>query len=61
MKTAKQFNNEIPVESPVIYTDDSGDEHAVETRSIAYDMCGSVVVQIKGRSGSFDIERIRLA
>jgi hypothetical protein len=56
---AKQFNKETLVGEPVILTDDFGVEHEVNTRSPAWDLCGTAVVSVTGRSGGYDLDRIR--
>ena len=54
-----KFNQNYPVGSAVIYTDDFGNETVTITESIAWDLCGTPVASLKGKRGGHDIERIR--
>ena len=54
----EEFNKAAPVGSKVIYINDFGDHLHTSTRSEAWEMCGSGVVQIEGSSGCYDIDRI---
>lgn len=59
---AEEFNEAFPVGSDVIYTDDFGKEHKTKTRSVAWALGhGDVVVSIEGKSGGYDIKRIKAA
>lgn len=58
----QEFNAAFPSGSDVIYTDDFGKEHATKTRSEAWALGhGGVVVLLEGRSGGYDIDRIKAA
>lgn len=54
------FNKWYPVGTAVILTKDGGEEIHTNTRSIAWDLCGTPVVKVSGRSGGYDLERIRV-
>ena len=54
----EEFNNLYPIGTPVIYTDDFGGKHQTITRSPAWDLCGTPVVKLDGKTGGYDIERI---
>ncbi len=57
---ADEFNQKFLVGSDVIYTDDFGNEHKTKTRSAAWTLGhGDVVVSIEGKSGGYDITRIK--
>lgn len=59
---ADEFNKSFPVGSDVIYTDDFGKEHKTKTRSEAWTLGhGDAVVCIEGKSGGYDIQRIKAA
>ena len=46
----------------VVYTDDRGEEHATRTRSAPWQLGhGQHVVMLEGRSGGFDLARVRVA
>lgn len=58
---AQEFNEYYPVGTAVILTDDFGEEHQVNTRSIAWELGhGDSVVSVTGRSGGYDLERIKV-
>jgi len=52
------FNKMFPPGTPVMYTDDFGSKEETATRSIARDVCGTAVVQLEGKAGCYDIDRI---
>ena len=55
-----EFNAAFTLGDDVIYTDDFGVEHKTKTRSQAWALGhGDAVVMIEGRSGGFDVERIK--
>ena len=54
------FNEWYPVGTAVILTDDFGKEHHTSTRSIAWELCGTPVVSVLGRSGGYDLDRIKV-
>jgi hypothetical protein len=59
---AEDFNKKFPIGSDVIYTDDFGNEHKTKTRSDAWTLgSGHAVVCLEGRSGGYDINRIKAA
>ena len=53
-----EFNKEVLVGSKIIYKDDFGNYKEVITSSIAWEVCGTVCVSLKGKSGGIDIERM---
>jgi len=59
--TSEKFNQLYPPGTPVIYTDDFGNETTTATASTAWDLCGTPVVKIEGKAGGHDLERIRVA
>lgn len=59
---AEEFNKSFPVGSDVIYTDDFKKEHRTKTTSEAWEIgSGHVLVSIQGKSGGYDIARIKAA
>ena len=57
MKISEQeFNDQYKVGQRVIYTDDFGKEHITKTTSMAWDLCGTPVVKIEGKTGGYDLE-----
>ena len=56
--TIEEFNRRFPSGTPVIYTDDFGGKHQTIVRSEAWDLCGTAVVLLGGRSGGHDIDRV---
>ena len=59
---AEAFNSTFSVGDSVIYTDDFGKEHKTKTRTMAWTLGhGDVVVSIEGKSGGYDISRIKPA
>jgi hypothetical protein len=58
----EQFNNKFSVGDDVVYTDDFGVEHKAKTRSEAWELGhGDAVVMIEGKSGGYDVNRIKAA
>lgn len=58
---AEKFNELYPVGISVILTDDFGNEHETSTRSEAWELGhGDSVVSVVGRSGGYDLDRIRV-
>ena len=57
--TVDEFNEWYELGQPVILVDDFGKEHVTKTTSPAWDMCGSAVVKVEGRSGGYDLDRIK--
>lgn len=55
----EDFNKKYPPGTPVILTDDFGKKHETATRSEAWDLCGTPVVMVDGRSGGYDLSRIK--
>ncbi len=58
--TVEGFNNRYKPGTPVIYTDDFGNEEQTATSSPAWYMCGTPAVKLKGKSGGYDLERVRV-
>lgn len=59
---AQEFSEKYPVGTPVIYTDDFGNEIEATIASEAWVIGGGdVVVKIEGKTGGYDIERIKPA
>lgn len=54
----EKFNEKFKVGQTVIYTDDFGGEHRTKTRSEAWNLCGTTVVKIEGKTGGYDISRM---
>ncbi|MFL0802412.1 MAG: hypothetical protein K6L81_01755 [Agarilytica sp.] len=57
--SAEEFNELYPKGTPVILADDFGKEHQTNTRSEAWDLCGTLVVMVEGRSGGYDLSRLK--
>ena len=57
--TSEKFNRLHPPGTPVIYTDDFGNKATTVTTSMAWDLCGTPVVSIEGKTGGHDLERIK--
>lgn len=57
---AEEFNEWYQPGTPVIYTDDFGNEEQTVTTSIAWDLCGTPVVKLEGKRGGYDIERVKV-
>ena len=56
---ADEFNEWCPEGTDVVYTDDFGGMEETKTKSIAWDfLCGTTVVKLEGKSGSYDVSRI---
>lgn len=53
-----ELNSLFPVGSEVIYTDDFGGKEEVKTRSIVWDLCGTPVVKLEGKTGGYDMGRV---
>ena len=51
------WNNKYPEGTPVIVTRDNGEKLETVTRSVAWSMCGSAVVLVKGISGCYSLVR----
>ncbi len=60
MRTAEDFNDWYPVGTPVILSDDFGEDHQTVTRSAAWEVGGTPVVMVTGRSGGYDLGRIKV-
>jgi hypothetical protein len=59
---AEEFNKAYPVGTEVIYVDDFKKEHRTKTESEAWETgSGHVLVSIQGKSGGYDIARIKPA
>ena len=57
---AETFNSTFSVGDDVIYTDDFGVEHKTKTRSPAWELGhGATVVSINGKTGGYDVNRIK--
>ena len=56
----QEFNDQYLPGQRVIYMDDFGKEHITKTTSIAWDLCGTPVVKIEGRSGGYDLSRMKV-
>lgn len=52
------WNEKYPEGTPVIVTRDNGDKLETVTRSVAWSMCGSAVVLVKGISGCYSFDRV---
>lgn len=60
-ETAKDFNEAIPVHSPIIYTSPRGDKRQTTLKGCARTMTGgAIVAQVTGIMGEVDINRIEL-
>ncbi len=53
------WNEKYPEGTPVTVTRDNGETLETVTRSVAWSMCGSAVVMVKGISGCYSLERVR--
>lgn len=53
-----KWNKSYPEGTPVIVTRDNGDKLETVTRSVAWSMCGTPVVMVKGISGCYALERV---
>jgi hypothetical protein len=51
------WNEKYPEGTPVIVTRDNGEKLETVTRSVAWSMCSSAVVSVKGISGCYSLER----
>lgn len=59
--TSETWNDNYPVGTEVILTNDFGEDIETQTRSIAWDLGhGEPVVSVKGKSGGYALERIRV-
>lgn len=56
-KQIEEWNRKYPEGTRVNVTDDFGEVTEQVTRSIAWDVCGSAVVMISGRTGGYLLER----
>ena len=56
--TSEEWNENYKKGQSVILTKDDGSMIQTETRSEAWDMCGTSVVMVKGISGGYDLDRI---
>lgn len=57
---ANAWNEKYPPGTPVDLTDDHGKVHRTKTRSEAWCLGhGAAVVSVEGRSGGYDLERIK--
>ena len=52
------WNEKYPEGTPVIVTRDNGDKLETVTRSVAWSLCGTAVVMVKGISGGYALERV---
>lgn len=59
MRSADDWNEFYQPGQPVIYTDDFGEEHQTNTRSVAWEVCGTAVVSLEGKSGGYDLDRVK--
>jgi hypothetical protein len=58
---ASDFNEWYEVGVSVILTDDFGKEHQTNTKSEAWELGdGSPVIMVDGRSGGYDLNRIKV-
>jgi hypothetical protein len=53
-----RWNEKYPEGTRVIVTRDNGDKLETVTRSVAWSMCGTPVVSVKGISGCYALERV---
>jgi len=53
-----EFNEWYPVGTPVLLRKDLGDQVATRVRSVAWDLCGTVVAKFEGISGGYDVSRV---
>ena len=58
MLSAQEWNDKYKSGQPVYEVDDLGDVRETKTRSPAWDLCGSVVVSVEGRTGGYMLERL---
>jgi hypothetical protein len=58
-KLCDEWNEKHPDPIAVILTNDFGQEEKTRTRSIAWEVCGSPVVKVEGRTGGYLLTRIR--
>ena len=58
-KKCDDWNSKYKYPMDVILTDDDGIEHKTQTRSIAWELCGSPVVKVVGRAGGYLLDRIK--
>lgn len=59
-RTLAAFNQQYPLGTPVIVTDDFGYEHQSTVESVAWTLGRhSNVVKVKGFSGGYDIDRVK--
>jgi len=56
---AEEFNEWYEVGHPVIVTKDDGSEVRTNTRSVAWDLCGTPVVMVNGIRGGYMLSRVR--
>jgi len=60
-KVVREFNEMIPVGSPVILIEDDGSQTATWTRSEAWELgSGTPVVKVEGRTGGYLLSRIKV-
>ena len=57
--TAEEFNESYPVGVKVILTNDVGGEITTNTRSEAWDLCGTPVVKVDGLRAGYSLDRIK--
>ncbi len=58
--SVEEFNEWYPIGTPVILTKDNGEEIPTNTRSMAWDLCGTPAVMVSGISGGYDLGRIKV-
>jgi hypothetical protein len=58
--TAQEWNDRYPVGQPVYLTEDNSSITATQTRSVAWELGhGEPVVKVTGKSGGYQLSRIR--
>ena len=56
--TAQEWNDTYPTNQSIYLVEDDGSVTATQTRSIAWELCGSTVVSVDGKAGGYLLERI---
>ena len=54
----EEFNEWYPIGTLVLLTNDLGDKSVTRVRSIAWNLCGTVVAKFEGITGGYDISRV---
>jgi len=56
--TAEEWNDKFAHDQPVELVEDDGSITHTQTRSKAWDCCGSTIVKVVGKTGGYLLERI---